>query len=89
MVGYSWTWDLGGSDMSTTEYRTMLLKLGSLHEFSEFKTNDPNVLLRPENLFMARIGGKVPGSMPYDSRSIWEEGLRIPPVKIDLIMKGR
>jgi acetoin utilization protein AcuA len=41
------------------EYRTMLLKLGSLHEFSEFKTNDPNVLLRPENLFMARIGAGI------------------------------
>ena len=31
---------------------------------------------------MVDVGGKVPGSMPYDSRTIWEEGLRIPPVKI-------
>jgi N-methylhydantoinase B len=28
------------------------------------------------------IGGKVVGSMPIDSRSIFEEGVRIPPVKI-------
>ena len=28
------------------------------------------------------IGGKVPGSMPIDARSIFEEGVRIPPVKI-------
>jgi N-methylhydantoinase B len=28
------------------------------------------------------IGGKVPGSIPIDSRSIFEEGVRIPPVKI-------
>jgi N-methylhydantoinase B len=28
------------------------------------------------------IGGKVPGSIPVDSRSIFEEGVRIPPVKI-------
>ncbi len=27
-------------------------------------------------------GGKVPGSMPADARTIWEEGLRIPPVRI-------
>jgi len=31
---------------------------------------------------MVDVGGKVPGSMPADSRTIWEEGLRIPPVKI-------
>jgi N-methylhydantoinase B len=28
------------------------------------------------------IGGKVPGSIPIDSHSIFEEGVRIPPVKI-------
>ena len=28
------------------------------------------------------IGGKVAGSMPIDARSIFEEGVRIPPVKI-------
>jgi N-methylhydantoinase B len=28
------------------------------------------------------IGGKVPGSIPTDSTSIFEEGIRIPPVKI-------
>ena len=31
---------------------------------------------------MTDIGGKVPGSMPNDARSIFEEGLRIPPVKL-------
>ncbi len=31
---------------------------------------------------MIDVGGKVPGSMPADAQSIWEEGLRIPPVKI-------
>ena len=31
---------------------------------------------------MIDVGGKVPGSMPADAHSIWEEGLRIPPVKI-------
>jgi N-methylhydantoinase B/oxoprolinase/acetone carboxylase alpha subunit len=28
------------------------------------------------------IGGKVPGSMPIDATSIFQEGVRIPPVKI-------
>ncbi|MEM7569990.1 MAG: hydantoinase B/oxoprolinase family protein [Pseudomonadota bacterium] len=31
---------------------------------------------------MIDVGGKVAGSMPFDARSIWEEGLRIPPVKV-------
>jgi N-methylhydantoinase B len=31
---------------------------------------------------MVDVGGKVPGSMPFDAASIWEEGLRIPPVKL-------
>jgi len=31
---------------------------------------------------MTDVGGKVPGSLPTDARSIWEEGIRIPPVKL-------
>lgn len=31
---------------------------------------------------MVDVGGKVPGSMPFDAATIWEEGLRIPPVKL-------
>ncbi len=28
------------------------------------------------------IGGKVPGSMPSDARSVFEEGLMVPPIKL-------
>lgn len=31
---------------------------------------------------MSDVGGKVPGSLPTDARTIWEEGVRIPPVKL-------
>ena len=31
---------------------------------------------------MTDIGGKVPGSLPTDARQIFEEGIRVPPVKI-------
>jgi N-methylhydantoinase B len=31
---------------------------------------------------MTDVGGKVPGSLPTDGRSIYEEGIRIPPIKI-------
>ncbi len=31
---------------------------------------------------MTDVGGKVPGSLPNDATSIYEEGVRVPPVKI-------
>jgi N-methylhydantoinase B len=31
---------------------------------------------------MTDVGGKVPGSLPTDARTVWEEGVRIPPVKL-------
>ncbi|WXL25962.1 hydantoinase B/oxoprolinase family protein [Ectopseudomonas mendocina] len=31
---------------------------------------------------MSDVGGKVPGSLPTNASSIWEEGIRIPPVKL-------
>lgn len=60
MVGYSWTWDLKGSGLKVMEYREMLIHLFGSEGFRIYQTNEPNVLLRPENLFMARIGAEVP-----------------------------
>ena len=59
MVGYSWTWDLDGSGMSAQQYRNMLIRLFSPHGFVELQTNEPNICLKPENLFMGRIGSEV------------------------------
>ncbi len=59
MVGYSWTWDLDGTDKSALEYRNILIRLFEPSGFQEFQTNEPNICLKPENLFMARIGQRV------------------------------
>ena len=59
MVGYSWTWDLDGEGLSAVEYRQKLIALFSRFDFLELPTNEPNVALRPENLFMSRIGARV------------------------------
>ena len=59
MVGYSWTWDLAGTGLSGEAYRNVLIRLFSAYGFVKFTTNEPNVCLRPENLFMARIGSRV------------------------------
>jgi len=60
MVGYSWTWDLDDKQKSATVYRNVLIRLFTGEGFAIFQTNEPNVMLRPENLFMARIGDCVP-----------------------------
>ncbi len=59
MVGYSWTWDLDGTGNSALAYRTMLIRLFEPFGFQELQTNEPNICLKPENLFMARIGQSV------------------------------
>ncbi len=59
MVGYSWTWDLDGTGMTGFEYRQMLIRLFEPLGFQEFQTNEPNISLKPENLFMGRIGSGV------------------------------
>lgn len=63
MVGYSWTWDLDGKGLTAMAYREMLIRLFSEQSFGTFQTNEPNVMLRPENLFMARIGESVPPAL--------------------------
>lgn len=59
MVGYSWTWDLDGTGQTAPRYRQMLIKLFEPHGFAEYRTNEPNVCLKPENLFMCRIGNQI------------------------------
>lgn len=58
-VGYSWTWDLDGNRMSAQQYRQMMAKLFDPFGFQEFQTNEPNICLKPENIFMARIGESI------------------------------
>jgi len=59
MVGYSWTWDLDAHGGTAMDYRNTLIDLFSGEGFKIFQTNEPNVMLRPENLFMARVGKAV------------------------------
>ncbi len=58
-VGYSWTWDLDGNHMTAQEYRRMMERLFEPFGFQEYQTNDPNICLKPENIFMGRIGRNI------------------------------
>ena len=60
MVGYSWTWDLDGTRLTALQYRNMLIHIFESHGFQQFQTNEPNICLKPENLFMGRVGANVP-----------------------------
>ena len=57
MVGFSWTWDLEW--ISASKYRDMLIGIFARQGFKPFQTNEPNVMMHPENLFLARIGKNV------------------------------
>jgi acetoin utilization protein AcuA len=59
MNGYSWHWDVVGSGYTVAEYRNVHLKLLEPYSFREFRTNEPNISLREENIFMARVGSRV------------------------------
>ena len=59
MVGYSWTWDLEGTQKTAQEYRAMLVRLFEQHGFEVFETNEPNVCLKPENVLMCRLGSNI------------------------------
>jgi acetoin utilization protein AcuA len=65
MVGYSWTWDLNGTRKTAQQYRQMLINLFKAHGFKEYQTNEPNVCLKPENLFMCRVGNNIGQAIPY------------------------
>ena len=59
LVGYSWTWDLKATRKTAQQYRQMLINLFKRHGFEEYRTNEPNVCLKPENLFMCRVGKNI------------------------------
>ncbi|MGO9121548.1 MAG: N-acetyltransferase [Desulfomonilaceae bacterium] len=57
--GYCWHWDSDGSGLSLVRYRKMLLEFLKPFGFQEYYTNEPNIAIREENLFMARVGSRV------------------------------
>lgn len=60
IMGYSWHWDLDHSRKSLQQYRDTIIHLLAPLGFRQFPTNEPNICLRSENLFMARVGSQVP-----------------------------
>jgi acetoin utilization protein AcuA len=70
MNGFSWHWDLDGSGLNMAEYRKMIMRLLKSHGFQEFYTNEQNIALREENIFMARIGSRVSAEQQKKFRNL-------------------
>ncbi len=60
LTTYVWIWDLKSSGLTAAAYRDMLLALYRPFGFVRQRTNEPNICLQPENLFMVREGRHVP-----------------------------
>lgn len=59
LVSYQWIWDLPGTGLTAPTYHNLLIRLFSDFRFKRTSTNEPNVCLHPENVFMVRMGQKV------------------------------
>lgn len=59
LTAYSWTWDLDFSGLSVQSYRNILITLYTGFGFLECSTNEPNICLKHENIFMVRVGKNV------------------------------
>lgn len=65
-VGYTWTWDLSWAKITASQYRKMMIRLFQPFQFNECKTNEPNICLDAENLFMCRIGQNISARLRDD-----------------------
>jgi len=48
----------------------MLIDIFSQQGFRVFQTNEPNVMMRAENLFMARIGNNISESIKKNFKQV-------------------
>jgi acetoin utilization protein AcuA len=79
LTAYAWLWDTDHTGLSCGAYREMLMTLYAGFGFESCQTNEPNVCLKPENIFMARIGKNV--SSKERERFKWMRFGIFPPVQ--------
>jgi GNAT superfamily N-acetyltransferase len=60
--GLSWHWDLEQSGLSAVAYREILRRVFEAAGFESLPTDEPEIAYDPANLFVARIGGRVPAA---------------------------
>jgi acetoin utilization deacetylase AcuC-like enzyme len=58
--GLAWHWDLDQSGLSAVAYRRVLAKVFEAAGFETLRTDEPEVAHHSANLFVARVGSRVP-----------------------------
>jgi acetoin utilization deacetylase AcuC-like enzyme len=58
--GLEWHWDLEQSGLTAVAYRRVLRRVFEVAGFESYRTDEPEIAYHPANLFVARIGGRVP-----------------------------
>jgi acetoin utilization protein AcuA len=58
-LGLSWHWDYAGLGITPFHYRELISRLFAAHGFSEYLTSEPNILMDPANILVARLGNRL------------------------------
>jgi len=61
--GLTWCWDMTGSRMGVSEYRTMILRLFDAYGFERHVTDEPDVTFDRTSVLLVRIGREAPASL--------------------------
>jgi acetoin utilization deacetylase AcuC-like enzyme len=58
--GLAWHWDLDQSGLTAAAYRRVLRRVFEVAGFESLHTDEPEIAYHRSNLFMARVGSRVP-----------------------------
>ncbi|MBE3559864.1 MAG: GNAT family N-acetyltransferase [Ktedonobacteraceae bacterium] len=58
-IGLSWHWDTEGTGVDARRYRSLMAQKLARYGFIEYFTSEPNILMDPANILLARIGRHV------------------------------
>lgn len=58
-IGLSWHWDTEDTGLNVYRYRELITRLFATQGFVEYPTTEPNVIMEPANVLLARIGNRV------------------------------
>jgi len=61
--GLTWCWDMTGSRMGPSEYRTMILRLFGVYGFERCVTDEPDVSFDRTSVLLVRIGPHAPAPL--------------------------
>jgi hypothetical protein len=77
--GLAWHWDLDQSGLQAMAYRGVLRRVFETAGFESLRTDEPEIAYHPANLFLARVGTRVPPARRAAFSSRLVRGHHLPP----------